>query len=228
MAKFDVALLNLMGNSNIGVYLYATDKYVIIPEGLEEKEKEVISEILQVDIVEAQVGGSRLIGVLVAGNSNGLLLGSTVRDDEIAKLKKELDINIEVLPSKNNAVGNLVAANDKAALVYPSLEKESIRIIQDVLGVEAVARPIAGITTVGSVLVVTNKGGLVHPDATEEEVKFLEELFKVPVLTGTVNFGVSFVRTGIVANSYGALVGGETRGPEIARIQMALGGGVNE
>ncbi len=228
MSKFEVALLNLMGNSNIGVYIYATDSYVIVPEGLENKEIGLIREILGHKPIETMVGGSRLIGVLVAGNSNGLILGSTVKDEEIEKLKKSLDINIEVLPSKNNAVGNLIAANDKAALVYPGLEKASMQKIQDTLGVEVVARPIAGITTVGSILVVTNRGGLVHPDTTEEELKFLEELFKVPILTGTVNFGVSFVRTGIVANSFGALVGGETRGPEIARIQMALGGGVSE
>jgi len=99
-------------------------------------------------------------------------------------------------------------------------------VIRDVLGVEVVKRSIAGIPTVGSVLVVTNRGGLIHPDAEEEEVKALSEIFRVPILTGTVNFGVSFVRIGLVANSYGAIVGEETQGPEIARIHMALGGGV--
>jgi len=39
---------------------------------------------------------------------------------------------------------------------------------------------------------------------------------------GTVNRGNIFVRSGIVANSKGALVGYETTGPELLRIQSAL------
>nr|MEB3860148.1 translation initiation factor IF-6 [Desulfurococcales archaeon] len=83
-----------------------------------------------------------------------------------------------------------------------------------------------GIPTIGSIIVVTNRGCIVHPDAGEDEIKFLSQVFGVPVLPGTANFGISFVRMGIVANSKGAIVGEETRGPEIVRIQMALGGGM--
>jgi len=225
LAKFEVAILNLMGNSNIGVYIHATDRFVIVPEDIDSEAETVVAEVLKVDIVKTLVGGSRLIGVLLAGNSKGVLVGSTAREEEIKRLRDALDVPVEVLPSKNNAVGNLIAANDKAALVYPGLERESVQLIRDVLDVEVEERAIAGVGTVGSVIVVTNRGGLVHPDATEEEVEFLSEFFGVPFMTGTVNFGVSFVRTGLVANSNGALVGGETRGPELARIQMALGGG---
>jgi translation initiation factor 6 len=74
-------------------------------------------------------------------------------------------------------------------------------------------------------VVVTNRGCIVHPDADEGDIEFLGQVFKVPVLPGTANFGISFVRMGVVANSKGAIVGEETRGPEIVRIQMALGGG---
>ncbi len=230
MAKFEVALLNLMGNSNIGVYLQASEKYVLVPPGIGEEELSTIREVLRAEIVEALIGGSRLLGVLAAGNSRGLLLGSTVREEEVKRIRESLgdSVQVEVLSSKNNAVGNLIACNDRAALVYPGLERDALDLIRDVLDVEVEERMIAGIGTVGSIIVVTNKGGLVHPDATDDEIEFLSSFFGVPFLTGTVNFGVSFVRTGLVANTKGALVGGETRGPEIARIQMALGGGVNE
>ncbi len=227
MEKFEVETLTIMGNSNVGVYMYATDRYVLVPEGLEEEKKAIVREVLRTELVEATVAGTRLIGVLAGGNSRGLLVSTTTTEDEIRVLKTALGdgVVVEVLPSRNNAVGNLIAANDKAALVYPGIEREALSIIRDVLDVEVVTRPVAGVSTVGSVVAVTNRGGLVHPDATEEELRFLSELFGVPFLTGTVNFGVAFVRTGVVANSRGAIVGQETSGPELARIQMALGGG---
>ena len=59
-------------------------------------------------------------------------------------------------------------------------------------------------------------------DASDEELRRLSEFFEVPVDIGTVNFGVAFIRTGLVANNYGALVGEKTTGPEILRITKAL------
>ena len=164
---------------------------------------------------------------MLSGNNYGLIVPRNIEDEELEKLKKSVrDMNILVLNSRNNAVGNLLVANDKAALVYPYIEEHLLAPLSDVLGVEVLKTSIAGVPTVGSVLVVTNRGGLVHPDATENEISELTKHLGVPVLTGTVNFGVSFVRTGLVANSKGAVVGEDTTGPELARIQMALGGGV--
>jgi len=222
--------MTIMGNPNIGVYIAATDKYVLVPQGLEEEKISIIREILRVEPIEATIAGTKLLGVLIGGNEYGLLLSSSAEEEEVKAIKKALGdgIIVEVLKSRNNAVGNLVSANSKAALVYPGLEKDVVKRIEDVLNVEVFQRSIAGVSTVGSVVAVTNRGGLVHPDASEEEIRFLSEIFKVPILTGTVNFGIGFVRTGLVANSWGAIVGAETSGPEIARIQMALGGGENE
>lgn len=227
MAKFEVQALSIMGNSNVGVYIVATDSYVLVPKGIEPERKEIIGEVLKLEPIETTIAGTRLVGVLAGGNNKGLLVPSNIEDDELRALKRILGdgVIVEVLPSRNNAVGNLIAANSRAALVYPELEKDAIKIIRDVLDVEVYQRAIAGVSTVGSVVAVTDRGGLVHPDATEEEVRFLSEIFGVPILTGTVNFGVAFVRTGLAANSRGAIVGEETSGPEIARIQMALGGG---
>ncbi len=225
--KFDVAKMQIFGNSNVGVYMFANDKVALVPAGLDQKDKQLIQDILQVDVYEVTVMGTRLIGVLVAGNNNGILLPSTITDDELTLLKEYVGdkLNIAVLPSStNNAVGNLVAANSHAALAFPGLDNESIKVISDTLDVEVVKRPISGITTIGAVVAVTDIGGLTHPDASDEELEFLRDLFKVPFKTGTINFGVSFVKTGLVVNNKGAIVGSNTSGPEIARIQTVFSG----
>jgi translation initiation factor 6 len=225
--RFEISKLSISGNPNVGVFIHATDTYIIVPPGLAEKEVKVVRDVLGVDrIVEGTVFNMRLLGVLVAGNNNGLLLPRTITDDELRVFKKALgDINIAVVDTVENALGNLVAANSRAAVVYPYFEPKVVKVIEDTLGVEAHRMAIGGISVVGSVLVVTDRGGLVCPEASEDEVKKLSSIFKVPVVQGTVNFGVSFIRAGLVANSNGALVGEDTTGPELARIQMALGGG---
>ncbi|MEM0366422.1 MAG: translation initiation factor IF-6 [Acidilobaceae archaeon] len=225
--KFEVMKLSLNGNPNIGVYIHASDNYVIVPPGVGEKEIKLVSEVLNVDnIVETTIFSMRLIGVLVAGNNNGLLLPRTINDDEYKRIREALrDINIAVLDTNENALGNLVASNSRAAVIYQYADSKTTKIIEDTLGVEVIKMQICNVSVVGSVLVVTDRGGLVCPEASDDEVKNLNSIFKVPVLQGTVNFGVSFIRVGLIANSMGAIVGEDTTGPEIARIQSALGGG---
>ena len=46
---------------------------------------------------------------------------------------------------------------------------------------------------------------------------------KVPADVGTVNRGTRLVGSGSVANSHGVLVGLDTTGPEMARIEESLG-----
>jgi translation initiation factor 6 len=216
--------MSIFGNSNIGVYVYGNDKITFIPQGLQKKDIDEISQILQTDITEVSIANTRLIGVLMSGNNNGLILSRIASDNEIDLIKKSAkDLNVAVLSSRNNAIGNLIVANDRAALVYPYFEDDIIKQIQDNLGVEVFKRSVVGIPTVGAIIAVTNVGGLVHPDVSDEEIKFLEDIFKVPFKTGTVNFGVSFIRTGLVVNTKGAVVGEDTTGPEIARVQMVFG-----
>ncbi|MFN4045978.1 MAG: translation initiation factor IF-6 [Acidilobaceae archaeon] len=226
--RFEVTKFSINGNPNIGVYIHASDSYVLIPPGLSSKDINVLREALGVDrIVETTIFNMGIVGVLVAGNNYGVLLPKTVMEEEYERIKRGLrDLNVAVLDVKENALGNLIAANSRAALVYPHFDSRVERVIADTLGVEVHRMSVGGVNVAGSVLVVTDRGGVVCPEALDEEVKVLSSIFKVPVLQATVNFGVSFIRVGLIANSFGALAGEDTTGPELARIQMALGGEV--
>ncbi len=214
--------LSIFGNDNIGVYIFANDRFAVVPKGVEPKVISAIKNALGVEVIECKICDTIIIGVMVAGNNNGILLPRTVREDEFRTLKNNLDAVVEVLPSHSTALGNVILANDRFALVHPELEDLAIKVVKDVLNVDVERGTIASIPTVGSAAVITNKGGLVHPDITPEEANYLSSKFGVQVDVGTVNFGVSFIRTGLVANSRGAIVGDSTTGPEIMRIQQAL------
>jgi translation initiation factor 6 len=56
----------------------------------------------------------------------------------------------------------------------------------------------------------------------ESERKLLEDVLKVPVDVGTVNCGIPYVGTGLICNSYAAVAGSLTTGPEIFIIGHAL------
>lgn len=222
-----ISKLSIYGNVNIGVYIFANDQIALVPKGLDKKILDIISETLNVEPVEIRIADLSIIGIMVAGNNNGIILPRIIKDNELIELKRLLskyDLNIVVVGSKYTAIGNLVLANDKGAILYPEFEKNVIEKIKDGLGVDNVEQTyIAGIPVVGSVGVITNKGGILHPATSDNELEKLEKIFKVPLMTGTVNFGVVFIRSGLVANTHGALIGENTTGPEMVRIQEALG-----
>jgi translation initiation factor 6 len=64
-------------------------------------------------------------------------------------------------------------------------------------------------------VVATNSGAGVHPKVTEEEVKAISEALQVQAEPLTVNGGVPFLSSGIVANSKSVVVGNLTSGPEL-------------
>jgi translation initiation factor 6 len=71
--------------------------------------------------------------------------------------------------------------------------------------------------------VANNKGILSHPDITSYEVKEIEKTMQVPVMVGTVCFGSPYVGAGCVTSDTDTLVGSGSTGPELNRIEDALG-----
>ena len=217
-----VYLSSIVGSASIGVYSLATENIVVIPVMVPEQKAKEFSDWLKVPLVYTSISGSVLIGALACANSNGMLLPNSVRNEELEHIKAAFKGNITVMETKKTAYGNLVLANDKGAVVDPRFKPSEIRLISDTLGVEAVATEIAELPYVGSLAMATNKGVLAHPLLKEEEKKVLENVFKVPVDVGTVNCGIPYVGTGLIANSHAAVAGSMTTGPEMFIIGNAL------
>lgn len=219
-----IYLETFFGTAEVGLFAAATDRVCIVPPQLKPRQRRLIEEVLGVEVIPTTIAGSFLIAPMIAGNSSGLVISMMALDEEVEQIKKKAgDLNILILRSRYTAVGNLILANDKAAFVSSLFKKREVREIEDALGVEVIQGRIAGRTYVGSLAVVTNEGGLIHVEASEEEGKNLSKLFKVEILPGTVNDGVPFVRSGIIANSRGAIIGSLTTGPELMNISRALG-----
>ena len=223
----EIVRLNVLGNPNIGVYVFVNDSIALIPPGLSKDEKDILIEILSVELIESKIADTIINGVLIAGNNNGIVLPRIVLDTELNYLKKELskfDINLYVSGSRNTALGNLFLCNNKACIVGSEMEKEEINKVSNTLGVEIIVKDLLELTIPGSLAVVTDKGGVTHPDLSDEDISYLNKVFNVRFKRATVNSGVPFIKSGLIANNHGALVGGFTTGPEILRIKKGLEG----
>ena len=215
-----IRTIDIYDTPMIGVFATCTDNIALVPPMTKLDNCARIEKSLDVRVVETLVNGSVVVGALSRGNSNGFLFSYGTNTRELQKLT---GVKVETLPDRLNAVGNIVLANDSASLVHPELSDRAIETISRTLNVAVYRGTIAGIKNVGMAGVVTNKGLLVHPRVTSSERDILEKIFELPVSIGTTNFGTQMLGSGILANSNGYLAGSETTGPELGRIEEALG-----
>lgn len=223
----NISKIRVYGSPHIGVFVFANDKAAIVPPDLDKKVLNDISETLNVEIVETKVAKTVLNGVMITGNNYGILLPRTVTEDEYSYLKKVLSkhgLEVYVTRSKYTALGNVMLVNNKAAVVNEEFEREELISIKEVLNVNIHTRNVMNLTIPGGLAVVTDRGGVIHPDVPDDEVKVLMNLFGVYIEKATVNSGIPFVKSGIVTNNKGILVGEITTGPEILRVRRGLGG----
>lgn len=218
---------NYYGNPNIGIYIYANDKIALVPKDTEDKLIKLIKSVLNIStVVRISIADTNIINVFVVGNNKGILLPHIVKEHELSIIRQVFEKNVAVVKTRFTALGNVCLVNDRAALIYSQAYEELKNIIKEFLEVENVEKGVINdIPTVGSAAYVNNIGGLIHPDATEKDLEYLSNLFKVRVDIGTVNFGIGFIKSGLVGNSSGLLVGERTTGPEIMRISKVFGSG---
>jgi translation initiation factor 6 len=167
----DIIKYDVYRGPNIGVYINVNDDFLLLPMGFAQTKAEKLGDYLKAEIIYSSVANTRLLGALMVMNNNGILLPKTAYTDEYEFLKKETKMEIGVLDSKYSALGNVICANDKGAIVSPWLSKEDCKTIEQVLGVEVLQKRIAGFNQTGAVMVANNSGAAIHPEADDEDMK---------------------------------------------------------
>ena len=218
----DIYKYDVYRGPNIGVYISVNDNFVFLPMGFAETKAEKLGEYLDAKPLYTSVANTRLLGALMVGNNNGILLPTTAYAEEYDFLKKETGLNVGVLDSKYTALGNVICANDKGAIVSPWLSKDDVQTIEQTLAIEVVQKRIAGMNQVGAVMVANNSGAVIHPEADEEDMKMFANTLGVKIEHATINNGIPFVKSGVLANNHGVVVGTLTTGPEIMMLTRAF------
>lgn len=224
--------MSFFGNPNIGVYAFVNNEVLIIPPGIGGDDVNEIVGVLKTPVVvEGKIAGTILNGVFISGNDNAIVLPRIIFEDELEKLKRALKEsgagpNVYVSTSRHTALGNILSCNNKGCIVSEGLEKDEIKKLSDVLGVEVVTARFLNIDIPGSLVLVNDFGGIVHPDLGDNDLKLLRDVLKVNVERATVNAGSPYVKSGALANNNGVVVGGNTTGPEVLRIEKGFEGGL--
>ena len=218
----DIIKYDVYSGPNIGIFTSVNDKFVFIPNGFAKTKAENLARYLQTEYLMTPVANTRLLGILMVLNNHGILLPKTSSPDEIANLRKHTDLNVKMLDTKHNALGNLICVNDKGGVISPIIEKEFIKEIEDVLDIEVIQKKVAGYHQVGAVMEANNLGGIIHPEADEEDIKNFSNVLGVNLEPATINGGIPFVSSGMLANSNAVVVGNLTNGPEIMMLTRAF------
>jgi translation initiation factor 6 len=210
------------GNSNIGLFCYANDKYCLVPYGMHDNQKKKFEEVLKVPVHEASAAGTDLLGVFFAGSDDCLLVPEIMFDSELRRLH-ELKIDYKVVKSELTALGNNLLVSKNMCIASPEYPDSVIKEIEKDLKIPVKKGKISDFDIVGSLAKGNTKGLLVSSDIAEFEKKFLKDNLKLNITTGTVNFGSPYISSGVVCNSNGFIIAESSGGPEIQNADEAFG-----
>lgn len=207
---------------NIGIFVKCNDNFIVLPLGFAPTKTNKLSQYLEVtDTIYVSIADTRLLGPMMVINNNGILVSYITSDEEINILKEKSQLNVERLKSKYTAIGNLIATNDQGAIVSPLCNDVKTQI-QDILGVSVTSMSISGFIQTGAMIVATNKGAVVYPNASDDEIKTISNILNVNVEPVTINGGIPYLASGIIANSKSVVVGNMTSGPELIMLSRAF------
>ncbi|MEM3546095.1 MAG: translation initiation factor IF-6 [Candidatus Bathyarchaeia archaeon] len=210
-----------LGNPNIGLFIIATDEFLLVPSGMSENKVEFLKRCFKVDkALSLRIRGSKLLGALSAANSNGVVLPFGC-EHEAELIRERLGVKAASIQTFIS-LGNRTLANDKAAIVDPQMPEEVIRVIEEVLSVKVKRSTIANLPYVGSSAVASNRAVYAHPKIRQDETLLIEDFLDVPVHTGTVMNGIPYVKLGLIVNQKGGVVGRGTSGSELMAISRCF------
>ncbi|MGI0156811.1 MAG: translation initiation factor IF-6, partial [Thermoplasmata archaeon] len=163
------------GSPYLGVYLRAGETHALLPSGAPNALQRDLERALGVRVVRTRLLECDLLGSLAVFNRHGVIVGQKLDPVERKALSSVAPVTeIEI---RQNAVGNVVLANERAALVHPELSDAAVARVSEALGVPAQRGTLAGLGTVGMAGVATERGVVVHPRTTEREAAEVERLF---------------------------------------------------
>jgi len=225
MSQKHISILNFHGDPNVGMHGLATDKYCLVGKCVSDKQVKELEEVLKVPVLRATVYGTDLIGLFAVGTSSVLLVPKIIFENELKALKslmEKLNVKVEVIDTEHTAFGNNILLSDSIAIISSAFNQASQKQLKDALGIKPIVMDIAHTSVPGSVGKITNKGAIFSPNLSEDDIQKIEKLLGYEIGLGTINLGNPFLSSGIIANSFGFVIGMQSSGFEISRVDESL------
>ena len=101
LIEMTIDTADIFGSDQIGIHVASIGQYVFHPPELTKPVKEKIDSVIGLESVELSIGGSNLIGALLAGNSNGMAVADIATESDIDALTSYGDVIVmegELIP----------------------------------------------------------------------------------------------------------------------------------
>lgn len=210
------------GSPYIGVFGVVTEDFGIFPAQATSKELSGLGKALGIEVLQTSLANSSLIGLFAAALGRKVAVPGIVELWEIEKLE-EFGFRVRQI-EELTALGNLLLMNSKGGIASKLMSGENVKELARFFGVKLRQAPLEGTELPGASAVVTERGFIADPNLTEKEFRMFEGVFGVKGATTTANYGDIFVGNDVLANSTAAVVGMQTSGHELIRIDEGLRG----
>ncbi len=204
-----IAKADINGSPHIGAFCLVNDDVAFVPYSTSRRFEHILKNDLDVDVVRTMLAGTPLLGVFACLTNSRIVIPDIIEKDEIKILENHVP-EVIILKERFTALGNLISLNDHGAVCS--------RYIKDIDGILGKRIRLADSDLIGSAVYANNVGFLAHRDASDKELEELESILKIKGDVGTLNFGDPFVKSGIIGNKRGIIVGKQTSGPEMQRV----------
>lgn len=210
--------IKILGSNYIGLFSITNDDLCFVPNNIDNKTEKIIQKTLDVKTIKTSIYDSSLLAVFARMNNKEIFLPSFVTSKELNKIEKEIKVRII---NTEQAIGNLIELNDNALLVSKTIQKNTLTQLEKT-NLKILQTNIAKTDAIGSTILITNKAFLISTNATTEEIKKIQEILNIKGGSSTANTGDPLIRNSVMANTKGILVGEQTTGHEMNRIEEAL------
>lgn len=221
MAK-NVALMELETNPNIGIYMFANDKFCLIGKDINEKKKKEIENVLEVPVHKVSILNTDLVGIFVCGNNDFILVPEIFENEkeELEKICKKYEVKLIEFKERLNTFGNNICIGDKEVLISSEYGDKFEKTLKKETNINTVKIVSENFKAIGSVCKFLNNKYFVSQEFTEDELK---KILKKISGIGTVNSGSHYISSGVVGNCNGVLIGSMSSTVEIQNIVEGLG-----
>ncbi len=218
-----VKKIDFSGTSIIGLYAFATDSYVLLGSEIHDKYVKELEQVLKVPVHKITIAGTSLLGVFLAGDNEKLIVPDIIFEREENKLK-EIGMEYVKVKTLHTCLGNNFFIGKKTILANPEIEESVLDQVAKYYDKKTQKVEIAETNTIGSLLTANNDLNkvLITNDLNDEEAEEIAKIIGMEVTTGSINRGSPHIKSGVICNKNGILIGSNTGGPELVNTTKAL------
>jgi len=219
-----VQLLRINNTDNIGLYVFANDKFCLVPKNIDKKVKEKIERTLEVPIYEVSILNTDLIGVFLNGDDNFLLSPEIFNNERevLENICKEHDVKFVQISDKLNTFGNNILFFKNNIFVNSDYSDSFVDELKKDLDYNIIRINLKELTSIGTVAINLGENLILSQSLKDEDINKFGEILNEEVNVASLGKGSSYIKYNIIGNRKGILISENSSTIEIQNVADLL------